>query len=66
MKAIFRMLKPLIKNLLLSQMKSQQDMIVNLLMKKINLPMTGEQEEQLITVVYDALETIITEQIEKV
>jgi uncharacterized membrane-anchored protein len=66
MKALFRILKPLIKKLILAQMKQNQDYVVTFLMKKIELPMTGEQEEQLFTVVYDALETIVTEQIEKV
>ena len=66
MKQLFRMFKPLIKKLILAQMRSNQDLVVTFLMKKIELPLTGEQEEQLFTVVYDALETIVTEQIEKV
>jgi hypothetical protein len=66
MKQLFRMFKPLIKKLMLAQMRSNQDLVVTFLMKKIELPLTGEQEEQLFTVVYDALETIVTEQIEKV
>lgn len=66
MKALFRMLKPMIKGILISQMKSQQDKIVTLLMKKIELNMSGEQEEKVITDIYDSLEAIIKAQIEAV
>lgn len=66
MKAIFRMLKPMIKAILISQMKSQQDKIVTLLMKKIQLNMSGEEEEKVLTDIYDALEAIIKAQIEAV
>lgn len=66
MKQLFRLFKPLIKKLLIAQMKTQQDMIINILMKKISLNMSGEAEEKLLNDLYDSLETIITAQIEAV
>lgn len=66
MKTIFRMFKPLIKKLLISQMKSQQDFIISFILNKIKLPLTGEQEEQVVTVLYDALEEVIINQVEKI
>lgn len=66
MKTIFRVLKPLIKRLLIAQMKSQQENIINLLLGKIKLNMSGEEEEMVLNNLYDSIEAIIESQIEAV
>jgi hypothetical protein len=66
MKQLFKFLKPWIKAIIIKQMKSQQEEIINLLCKKVTLPMNGELQEQFLNTVYTALEQIVEEQIEKV
>lgn len=66
MKRIFRILKPWIKKVLIAQMQSNQSMIVNEILLKTKIPMSGEQAEFTINVLYDAVETIIAEQIDKI
>jgi hypothetical protein len=67
MKTLFRLFKPLIKSILIAQMKSNQDLIINLLLKKVVLPnLAGETEEKIFNDLYDTLETIIAAQIEAV
>jgi hypothetical protein len=67
MKTLFRLFKPLIKIILIAQMKSNQQLIINLLLKKVTIPnIAGEVEEKLYNDLYDTLETIIAAQIEAV
>ena len=68
MKTIFKMLKPWIKSILIAQMKSNEDKIVTIILQKIGgkIPLSGEQEEQIITVLYDALETVVADEIDKI
>lgn len=68
MKKLFQIFKPWIKKILIAQMASNEDKIVTAILQKIGdkVPLSGEQEEQIVTVLYQALETVITEQIDKI
>lgn len=66
MKAFFRMFKPFIKKVLIAQLASNQEFVVNEILKRVKLPMSGEQEELVVATLYDAMETVISEQIDKI
>jgi len=65
MKAIIKLLKPWIKKILIAQMASNQSLVVSQILLRVKLPMSGEQEEIVIATLYDAVETVISEQIDK-
>jgi hypothetical protein len=49
------------------EMQSHQDMIVTAILKKISttsIPLTGEQEEQVLNTLYDAVETVVAAEID--
>lgn len=66
MKPIFRAIKPWIKKYVIEQLRVQQGFVVNFLASKIKLPMSAEQEKEVLNGIYDGLETVITTLIEKV
>jgi hypothetical protein len=68
LKAIFKILKPLIKKLIIAQIAANEDRIITLILKTAGdkIPVSGEQLETTIKVVYDTLETVIANEIDNI
>jgi len=68
MKSLIKLLKPWIKKILIAQMAANEDKIILLIAKKCGdkIPLSGEQLEYTIKVLYDSLETIVTSEIDKI
>ena len=62
------MFKPWIKSIIIAQMKSNEGLIVSIVLQRIGgkVPLVGEQLEQVTTTLYDALESIVAAEIEKI
>jgi hypothetical protein len=58
--------KPLLKMAALNLLRNNQDRIVTYILRKVELPISGEQEEEVITKIYNALETIILNIIDEI
>lgn len=68
MKSIIKMLRPWIKKILVAQMAANEDRIITLILKKSGdrIPLSGEQLENTVKVLYDSLEEIVTTEIERI
>jgi hypothetical protein len=68
MKSIIKMLKPWIKKILIAQLAANEEKIITMILVKSGnkIPLAGEQLEQTVKVLYDALEEIITTEIERI
>ena len=68
MKKIIKMLKPWIKKILIAQLAANEEKIITMILVKSGnkIPLAGEQLEATVKVLYDALEEIITTEIERI
>lgn len=68
MKSIIKLLKPWIKKILIAQLAANEGKIIGLILKKSGdkIPLSGEQLENTVKVLYDALEEIVTIEIDKI
>ena len=68
MKKLIQLLKPWIKKILLAQIAANEDKIITMILEKAGdkVPVSGEQLEYTVKAVYDTLEAVIANEIDKI
>jgi hypothetical protein len=67
MKSLIKLLRPWIKKILIAQIAANEDRVITLILQKSGdkIPLSGEQLEATVKAVYDALEAVIANEIDK-
>jgi hypothetical protein len=68
MKTLLKMVKPWLKNILISIGKAEKDKSINFLnaqFMRLNLPISGESLDQLTKIAYESIETIIINKVDQ-
>lgn len=65
---LLKLIFPWLKKIIIGQLKNRQPEIVNMILKKIGnkIPLSGEQEEYVLNVLYDAAEEIIENELKNI